>query len=235
MQTTFAARGQVHRHRAWGLLGISLATAMVFVGLAVANQVLATRLAAGLGDRARAFHIASTSMITLFAVLVCAAIATVARPEIHKRLMLLATISVPRDCATVLRGDGGDGPWSTPGPRSAADGGIRVGPCPHRRFVDPRGRAPRLPHTRPAPSRLPDWRRSDARGPDSARAPEHDTRVVRDRGPSRAVQWLSSSAGADSRRRGGLMWGRLTRTVCSVPGRRLANRSDMEGRALSQT
>src|SRR5262245_4650550 len=53
-QTTVAARGQVGRHRAWGLLGVSLATAMVFVGVAAANDALSRRLAAGLGDAARA-------------------------------------------------------------------------------------------------------------------------------------------------------------------------------------
>jgi hypothetical protein len=94
LQTTLAARGRMGRHRAWGLLGISLATAMVLVGFAAADEVLKKRLAAGFGDRARAFHIASTSMIVLFAGLVSAAIASVARPEIHKRLMLLATIAV---------------------------------------------------------------------------------------------------------------------------------------------
>ncbi len=94
LQTTLVARGRVDRHRAWGLLGVSLATAMVFVGFATADQVLATRLAAGFGDRARAFHIASTSMITLFGGLVVAAIASVRRPQVHNRLMLLATISV---------------------------------------------------------------------------------------------------------------------------------------------
>jgi hypothetical protein len=94
LQTTLAAVGRIAHHRAWGLLGISLATAMVLVGFAVANDVLATRLAAGFGDRARAFHIASTSLITLFGMFVFAAIAYVARPEVHKRLMLLATISV---------------------------------------------------------------------------------------------------------------------------------------------
>jgi hypothetical protein len=93
LQTTFAARGRVARHRACGLLGVSLATAMVLVGFAVANHALATRLAAGYGDRARAFHIASISMITLFAVFVIVAIVTVSRPEIHKRCMLLATIA----------------------------------------------------------------------------------------------------------------------------------------------
>ena len=93
-QTTMAARGQVGRHRAWGMLGIALATAMVLVGVGAANNVLVGRLAAGLGDRARAFHIVPISQMFLFAVLVCAAIATVTRPEIHRRLMLLATISI---------------------------------------------------------------------------------------------------------------------------------------------
>ena len=94
LQTIFAAQGRIDRHRAWGLLGVSLATAMVFVGFAAADEVLAKRLAAGLGDKARAFHIASTSIITLFGVFVFAAIAYVRRPEAHKRLMLLATITV---------------------------------------------------------------------------------------------------------------------------------------------
>jgi hypothetical protein len=94
LQTTFAARGRLDRHRAWGLLGISLATAMVFVGFATADQGLRNRLVAGFGDRARAFHIASTSMIALFGVLVFAAIANARRPEVHKRLMLLATVCV---------------------------------------------------------------------------------------------------------------------------------------------
>ncbi|HEY0772103.1 MAG TPA: hypothetical protein VGD31_17400, partial [Sphingobacteriaceae bacterium] len=93
MQTTLTARGRVARHRAFGLFGISLATAMVFVGFAVANTTLAVRLEAGYGDRARSFQIASISMIALFAIFVFLAIWYVSRPEIHKRLMLLATIA----------------------------------------------------------------------------------------------------------------------------------------------
>lgn len=94
LQTTFAALGRLDRHRAWGLLGVSLATAMVLVGCAAANEALAKRLAAGLGDQARALYIVAISLMVLFGGLVCAAIANVRRPEIHKRLMLLATISV---------------------------------------------------------------------------------------------------------------------------------------------
>jgi hypothetical protein len=94
MQTLLAARGQVARHRAWGLLGVSLATAMVIVGIAVANGVLVSRLEDGYGDRARAFHIVSMSMMVLFAAFVAAALACVSRPETHKRLMILATITI---------------------------------------------------------------------------------------------------------------------------------------------
>ena len=104
-QTTLAARGRIGRHRAWGLLGISLATAMVFTGLAVANHVLAVRLAAGYGDAARAFHIASISLIALFGGFVFMAIALrvtpgdpqtadAARDRLDAR---------PRDCAGVVR------------------------------------------------------------------------------------------------------------------------------------
>jgi hypothetical protein len=94
LQATFAARRRLDRHRAWGLFGISLATAMVLVGLAIANDALLARLAAGYGDRARAFHIVSASMIALFGIFVLAAVALVGRPEVHKRLMVLATIAI---------------------------------------------------------------------------------------------------------------------------------------------
>jgi hypothetical protein len=125
LQTSLVARGRVGRHRAWGLLGVSLATAMVLVGFAVADQVLATRLAAGFGDRARAFHIASISMITLFGAFVFAAIVTIPRPEVHKRLMLLATISMiaPAIARIVFAMTVGIGPGLRPGlgpPRTIA-------------------------------------------------------------------------------------------------------------------
>jgi hypothetical protein len=125
MQTILAARGRIGRHRAWGLLGVSLATAMVLVGFAVANNVLSTRLAAGFGDRARAFHIVSTSMITLFGVFVAAAIVLVGRPEIHKRLMLLATASMlpPAIARLFFAVSVGIGPGLRPGlgpPRTVA-------------------------------------------------------------------------------------------------------------------
>src|SRR3981081_438429 len=46
-QTVLAANGQLDHHRAWGLVGISLATAMVVIGLAAAINTLTIALAAG--------------------------------------------------------------------------------------------------------------------------------------------------------------------------------------------
>jgi hypothetical protein len=93
-QTLLAANGRLDHHRAWGLAGISLATAMVVIGLAAAILTLTTGLAAGYGDHSRAFLILPVSAISLFAGFFIAAIANIRRPEAHKRFMLLATISL---------------------------------------------------------------------------------------------------------------------------------------------
>ena len=93
-QATLMANRKVRQHRAWGLLGISLATAMVFMGLAVAIEGLRNRVDAGYSDAARAFVITPVSAVVLFAALVAAAIANVRRPEWHKRFMLVATASI---------------------------------------------------------------------------------------------------------------------------------------------
>ena len=93
-QTLLVANGRLKKHRAWGLLGISLATAMLFTGLAVAIQGLQARLDAGYGDAARAFTIVPVTAMLLFGSFVTAAIINLGRPEWHKRLMLVATISL---------------------------------------------------------------------------------------------------------------------------------------------
>jgi hypothetical protein len=93
-QTLLVANGRLDSHRAWGLAGISLATAMVVIGLAAAIQTLTIGLAAGYGDHSRAFLILPVSAIGLFAGFFVAAIANIRRPESHKRFMLLATISL---------------------------------------------------------------------------------------------------------------------------------------------
>ena len=67
---------------------------MLFTGFAVAIQGLQVRLDAGYGDPARAFVIVPISTVTMFAAFVTAAIVNLKRPEWHKRLMLVATVSL---------------------------------------------------------------------------------------------------------------------------------------------
>ena len=93
-QALLVANRRLKSHRKWGLFGISLATAMLFTGLAVAIQGLHARLDAGYGDAARAFMIVPVTAILLFAGFVTAAIRNLRRPEWHKRFMLLATVSL---------------------------------------------------------------------------------------------------------------------------------------------
>jgi hypothetical protein len=94
LQTGLAASGRIERHQALGLLGIALATAMVFAGMAVAIDTMTRGLAAGYGDRSRAFIILPISAISVFAIFFAAAIANVRRPEWHKRFMIVATASL---------------------------------------------------------------------------------------------------------------------------------------------
>jgi hypothetical protein len=93
-QTVLAASGRMARHRELGVAGVALATAMVFAGLGMTVNTLKRSEAAGFGDSARAFSIISFTAIGLFAVLFAIAIVNVKRPAIHKRVMLVATISM---------------------------------------------------------------------------------------------------------------------------------------------
>ncbi|MGZ5987142.1 MAG: hypothetical protein ACXWK7_19625 [Caulobacteraceae bacterium] len=90
-QAWLVATGKVARHRDVGLIGVSLATAMVIFGvLAAINS--ATRAAAIYArDAGEAFTIVPLSAMFLFGVLMIAAIANTRRPEWHKRLILAAT------------------------------------------------------------------------------------------------------------------------------------------------
>jgi hypothetical protein len=93
-QTALAASGRLVRHRELGLLGVALATAMCFVGVGMAADSMKRAEAAGFGEAGRAFSIVSLTAIALFAVLFGLAVRAVRRPEVHKRLMLVATVSL---------------------------------------------------------------------------------------------------------------------------------------------
>jgi hypothetical protein len=93
-QTWQAANGRIAQHRAWGVAGVSLATGMLFVGLAAAVQSIREGIAGGYGDQSRSFSIVAVSSLVLFEALVAAAILNVRRPEWHKRLLVVATASI---------------------------------------------------------------------------------------------------------------------------------------------
>lgn len=93
-QTWLAAHGRLESHRAWGMLGVALATAMLFSGFATAILSMTHGIATGNAANARAFAIVPISAIVIFCAFVATAIARVRQPETHKRLMLLATVSI---------------------------------------------------------------------------------------------------------------------------------------------
>lgn len=110
-------RGQLEHHRAWGVAGVSLATAMLFVGMALAIHSVNAYLADGHGDAARAFFMLPFQGLFLFAVFFVAALAKLAQPDWHKRLMIVATVVLlPAAAARIgfLIATGG-GPGARPG------------------------------------------------------------------------------------------------------------------------
>jgi hypothetical protein len=129
-QAILVANGKLRNHQAWGLGGISLATGMLFTGMGVAVASLETRLDAGFGDAARAFAIVPVSAVLLFFGLFAAAIANVRRPEWHKRLMLVATISLlqPAIARFFFLAATGGGPGLRPGLGAPRDVEFFYGP-----------------------------------------------------------------------------------------------------------
>ena len=93
-QSQLAASGEIRRHRELGVAGVALATAMCFVGLGMAIVSIRQGDAAGFGEEGRAFAIVPLTAIAMFAVLFVVALRNVARPEIHKRLMLVNTAAL---------------------------------------------------------------------------------------------------------------------------------------------
>lgn len=93
-QTYLAANRSITRHREWGVFGVALATTMCFVGMAAALTSLKQSMADGFGEAAKPFVIIPVSGIAFFAALFTFALLEVKRPETHKRVMLVATVSL---------------------------------------------------------------------------------------------------------------------------------------------
>jgi len=85
---------QIALHRSMGMVGISLATILTMLGLLASLNALQVGIASGYAREALAFLIVPLSIIATFAVLFTLGVANIHRPELHKRLMLLTTISL---------------------------------------------------------------------------------------------------------------------------------------------
>jgi hypothetical protein len=93
VQTTLITTKNVKVHRALGMYGFGLAVAMVGLGLFAAVDAL-KRGSAPLGLDALTFFIIPITAVLVFAVLVFYAYRMRSKPELHKRLILLATITL---------------------------------------------------------------------------------------------------------------------------------------------
>lgn len=89
-QALHVAGGDIRRHRAMGMVGIAIATAIVIVGYLVALNSIHTA-APGLEARVLSFSIVPILGITIFAAMLVVAFANTHRPEVHKRLLFVAT------------------------------------------------------------------------------------------------------------------------------------------------
>lgn len=94
VQTWLVASGRTAFHRELGLLGVAIATAMAFSVMVTVVERIHFFDQFGTGDGMRVFTWVQVGGMLFFASLVALAIAKNRRPEIHKRLMLLATISI---------------------------------------------------------------------------------------------------------------------------------------------
>jgi hypothetical protein len=94
LQTWLVANRKFTRHRELGVFGVAVATTMCFVGMAAAITSLKMSTADGFGTAAQAFAILPVSGIAFFAVLFTLALVKVRQLETHKRLLLVATVSL---------------------------------------------------------------------------------------------------------------------------------------------
>lgn len=93
-QTWLAASGKVAKHRTVGMVGVSFATAMTILGVLASINQMQEAAALGLADAGKAFAIVPLVDIAFFAIAITIAIVNVRRAEVHKRLMLLASVAI---------------------------------------------------------------------------------------------------------------------------------------------
>jgi len=95
-QVILAARGRVPLHRKVGRYGIAYGWLVIAMGLVVGPAAGAMHVRAGewTADRAAGFLLVTFGDMVLFGACFVAAVAYRTRPEIHKRLMVAATVAL---------------------------------------------------------------------------------------------------------------------------------------------
>lgn len=93
-QVTLVATGRRVVHTRLGVIGAVLAAVMIVLGLVVSLDSARRAVAAGNGDEALAFLIVPLGSMLSFGVLIGWAVAYRTRIDIHRRLMLMATIAI---------------------------------------------------------------------------------------------------------------------------------------------
>lgn len=93
-QSWLAASGRLVAHREWGVLGAALATAMSFsvMGVVVTRLNWSPPIPVGVGSPSFAWL--DVAELGFFGTCIALGFANTRRPEVHKRLMLLATLSL---------------------------------------------------------------------------------------------------------------------------------------------
>ena len=95
-QVLLASRGQVRAHRKLGAWGIAYGSAVLVMGVIAGVAAPVMHLSSGewTRDRAAGFLLITLGDMVLFGSLFAAAIVYRRRPEIHKRLMIAATVAL---------------------------------------------------------------------------------------------------------------------------------------------
>lgn len=95
-QVLLAARGRLQAHRRLGRFGIAYGVLVLVMGLAAGIAAPVRHVAAGdwTEDRGAGFLLITLGDMTLFGALFAAAVVYRRRPEIHKRLMMAATVAL---------------------------------------------------------------------------------------------------------------------------------------------
>src|SRR5262245_61503788 len=91
-QTALVAAKRKPSHRAWGLAGIALFSVMMCTTTALGIHAMHVADQLGVGDAGRQFAVVTFALIALEAGLFASAIASIRRPEVHRRLMLLVMV-----------------------------------------------------------------------------------------------------------------------------------------------